>query len=84
MLVPILLWPMLSKENRYFYTRHSNNNDRWFLLSINIDFIKLKYEMGIDILYFPPTILYAPQFLFVCPLWMMKTLKINFVFTRKL
>ena len=20
---------MLGKENRYFYTRHSNNNDRW-------------------------------------------------------
>jgi hypothetical protein len=28
--VPISLWPMLGKENRYIYTRHSNNNDRWF------------------------------------------------------
>ena len=28
--VPISLWPTLSKENRYFYTRHPNNNDRWF------------------------------------------------------
>ena len=26
--VPISLWPMLGKENRYFYTRHPNNNDR--------------------------------------------------------
>ena len=26
--VPISLWPMLGKENRYFYTRHSYNNDR--------------------------------------------------------
>ena len=25
------LWPILGKENRYFYTRHSNNNKRWFL-----------------------------------------------------
>ena len=23
------LWPKLGKENRYFYSRHSNNNDRW-------------------------------------------------------
>ena len=29
MLLPISLWPMLGKENRNFYTRHSNNNDRW-------------------------------------------------------
>ena len=28
--VPISLWPILGKENRYFYTSHSNNNDRWF------------------------------------------------------
>ena len=27
----ISLWPKLGKENRYFYTRHSNNNDRWVL-----------------------------------------------------
>ena len=27
--VPISFWPMLGKENnRYFYTRHSNKNDR--------------------------------------------------------
>ena len=26
--VPISLWPMLGKENQYFYTRHSHNNDR--------------------------------------------------------
>ena len=25
--VPISLWPMLGKENKYFYTKHSNNND---------------------------------------------------------
>ena len=27
--VPISLWPTLGKENRYFYTRHPNTNDRW-------------------------------------------------------
>ena len=27
MQVPISLWPMLGKENRYFYTKHPNNND---------------------------------------------------------
>ena len=27
-LVPISLWPTPSKENRYFYTRHPNTNDR--------------------------------------------------------
>ena len=26
--VPISLWPTLGKENRYFYTRHPNTNDR--------------------------------------------------------
>ena len=25
--VPISLWPLLGKENRYFYTRHPNTND---------------------------------------------------------
>ena len=28
--VPIFFWPMLGKESRYFYTRHPNNDDRWF------------------------------------------------------
>ena len=27
--LPISFWPTLGKENRYFYTRHPNNNDRW-------------------------------------------------------
>ena len=27
--VPIPLWRMLGKENRYFYTRQPNNNDLW-------------------------------------------------------
>ena len=26
--VPISFWPILGKENQYFYTRHPNNNDR--------------------------------------------------------
>ena len=34
--VPISLWPMLGKENRYFYTRHPNNNDRWLGYIINM------------------------------------------------
>ena len=25
--VPIFFWPMLGKENMYFYTRNFNNND---------------------------------------------------------
>ena len=29
MRVPISLWH--GKESRYFYTRHSNNNDRWII-----------------------------------------------------
>ena len=29
--VPISLWPTLDKENRYFYTRDPNNNDRWYI-----------------------------------------------------
>ena len=27
--VPISLWPLLGKENLYFYTRHPNNNEGW-------------------------------------------------------
>ena len=31
----ISLWPMLGIEKRHFYTRHSNNNDRWEKLTYN-------------------------------------------------
>ena len=30
--VPISLWPMLGKENRYFYTRYPKYNDHWSYL----------------------------------------------------
>ena len=35
--LPISLWPKLGKENRYFYIRHPNNNDRW--LKSNLSYI---------------------------------------------
>ena len=45
--VPISLWPMLGKENRYFYTRHSNNDDRWLyptFASVELIAFKIKYS----------------------------------------
>ena len=35
--VPFSLWPMLGKENQYFYSRHPNNN----LSGVNIFFYKI-------------------------------------------
>ena len=55
--VPISLLPKLGKENRYFYTRHLNNNDRKYLLKsvktrlFNIFFFNL-CRAGIVIRYF--------------------------------
>ena len=34
--VPISPWPMLGKENSFFYTRHSNNNDCTKIISLAV------------------------------------------------
>ena len=37
--VPISLWPMLGKENQYFFFRHPHNNDRWHYITFQVIYV---------------------------------------------
>ena len=64
--VPISLWPMMGKENQYFYTGHPKNNDRWLWQNI------LEWQKNRALwvrLYIPDDIISALPKSLICPWW---------------